>query len=271
MVIETSRHDTSLHEFMNQSSRMSLARPGACPRFSALNRGVPLFGFQLVFCDPIMHTSHVLWFPKAKISRGFFADCAHNRPTRIRHDPRSILHAPSGAAVFRGDNSAVRQGILASGAVDGPAPVVDWLLIANHAWESVGTSNVRRSMSCRCSSINVTSGGMLAVKTRSYGALALPEACLEICLEAWSPCFFACGVRWVTINNDRRREVKYRHSQEVLVDIPENLVEDINIVAEHGLSSEKTQSPGGSSDTSEGSKTSGSFEDYGISDERLML
>ncbi|GJR02549.1 hypothetical protein Tco_0525533 [Tanacetum coccineum] len=56
-------------------------------------------------------------------------------------------------------------------------------------------------------------------------------------------------------------------SQEVLVDIPENLVEDINIVAEHGLSSENTQSPGGSSDTSEGSKTSGSFEDYGRSDE----
>ncbi|GJR37587.1 hypothetical protein Tco_1213271 [Tanacetum coccineum] len=48
----------------------------------------------------------------------------------------------------------------------------------------------------------------------------------------------------VMINNDRRREVKYRQSQEVLVDIPENLVEDINIVAEHGLSSENTQSPG---------------------------
>ncbi|GJZ89040.1 hypothetical protein Tco_0660822 [Tanacetum coccineum] len=71
----------------------------------------------------------------------------------------------------------------------------------------------------------------------------------------------------VTINNGRRREVKYRQSQEVLVDIPENLVEDINIVAEHGLSSENTQSPGGSSNTSEGSKTSGSFEDYGRSDE----
>ncbi|GJY16753.1 leucine-rich repeat, ribonuclease inhibitor subtype protein [Tanacetum coccineum] len=40
-------------------------------------------------------------------------------------------------------------------------------------------------------------GGPIAVKTRSYGALALPEACLEICLEAWSLCFFACGVRWV--------------------------------------------------------------------------
>ncbi|GJS05799.1 hypothetical protein Tco_0322307 [Tanacetum coccineum] len=71
----------------------------------------------------------------------------------------------------------------------------------------------------------------------------------------------------VTINNDRRREVKYRQSQVVLVDIPENLVEDINIVAEHGLSSKNIQSPGGSSGTSEGSKTSESFEDYEISDE----
>ncbi|GJZ78907.1 hypothetical protein Tco_0643744 [Tanacetum coccineum] len=43
----------------------------------------------------------------------------------------------------------------------------------------------------------VPRGGPIAVKTRSYGALALPEACLEICLEAWSLCFFACEVRWV--------------------------------------------------------------------------
>ncbi|GJY16737.1 hypothetical protein Tco_0387159 [Tanacetum coccineum] len=33
--------------------------------------------------------------------------------------------------------------------------------------------------------------------TSTYGVLALPEACLETCLEAWSLCFFACGVRWV--------------------------------------------------------------------------
>ncbi|GJS04882.1 hypothetical protein Tco_0321390 [Tanacetum coccineum] len=46
----------------------------------------------------------------------------------------------------------------------------------------------------------------------------------------------------------------------MLVDIPER-------ITEHGLSSEITQSPGGSSNTSEGSKTSGSFEDYGRSDE----
>ncbi|GKB33588.1 hypothetical protein Tco_0872989, partial [Tanacetum coccineum] len=56
-------------------------------------------------------------------------------------------------------------------------------------------------------------------------------------------------------------------SQVVLVNIPENLAKNDSIVAEHGLSSEITQSPGGSSDTSEGSKNSGSFEDSGRSDE----
>ncbi|GJV42322.1 retrovirus-related pol polyprotein from transposon TNT 1-94 [Tanacetum coccineum] len=56
-------------------------------------------------------------------------------------------------------------------------------------------------------------------------------------------------------------------SQVVLVDIPENLVENDSIVAEHGLSSKITQSPGGSSDTSEGSENSGSFKDSGRSDE----
>ncbi|GKA55815.1 retrovirus-related pol polyprotein from transposon TNT 1-94 [Tanacetum coccineum] len=50
-------------------------------------------------------------------------------------------------------------------------------------------------------------------------------------------------------------------SQVVLVDIPDDLAENDIIVAEHGLSSEITQSPGGSSDTSKGSKESGSFED----------
>ncbi|GJY19029.1 retrovirus-related pol polyprotein from transposon TNT 1-94 [Tanacetum coccineum] len=56
-------------------------------------------------------------------------------------------------------------------------------------------------------------------------------------------------------------------SQVVLVDIPDNLVENDNIVAEHGLSSEITKSLGGSSDTSEGSENSRSFEDSGRSDE----
>ncbi|GJS05574.1 retrovirus-related pol polyprotein from transposon TNT 1-94 [Tanacetum coccineum] len=47
----------------------------------------------------------------------------------------------------------------------------------------------------------------------------------------------------------------------VLVDILENLVENDSIVAEHGLSSEITQSPGRSSYMSEGSENSRSFED----------
>ncbi|GJV52080.1 hypothetical protein Tco_1447821 [Tanacetum coccineum] len=56
-------------------------------------------------------------------------------------------------------------------------------------------------------------------------------------------------------------------SQVVLVDIPENLVENDSIATEHGLSLEITQSLGGSSDTSEGSKNSGSFKDSGRLDE----
>ncbi|GKB21458.1 retrovirus-related pol polyprotein from transposon TNT 1-94 [Tanacetum coccineum] len=50
-------------------------------------------------------------------------------------------------------------------------------------------------------------------------------------------------------------------SQVVLVDILDNLAEKHSIVAEHRLSSKITQSPGRNSDTSEGSKNSGSFED----------
>ncbi|GJV60464.1 putative nucleotidyltransferase, ribonuclease H [Tanacetum coccineum] len=53
--------------------------------------------------------------------------------------------------------------------------------------------------------------------------------------------------------------------QVVLKDSPENLAND-SIVVKHGLSSEITQSLGGSSDTSEGSVNSGSFEDNGRSD-----
>ncbi|GJR92854.1 hypothetical protein Tco_0265028 [Tanacetum coccineum] len=46
-----------------------------------------------------------------------------------------------------------------------------------------------------------------------------------------------------------------------------NLSENDSIVAEHGLSLKITQSPCGSSNTSEGSKNSGSFEDSGRSNE----
>ncbi|GJR45847.1 retrovirus-related pol polyprotein from transposon TNT 1-94 [Tanacetum coccineum] len=56
-------------------------------------------------------------------------------------------------------------------------------------------------------------------------------------------------------------------SHVVLVDIPENLAENDNIVAEHGLSSKITQNPCGSSDTSEGSENSKSFKDSGRLDE----
>ncbi|GJU47681.1 retrovirus-related pol polyprotein from transposon TNT 1-94 [Tanacetum coccineum] len=55
--------------------------------------------------------------------------------------------------------------------------------------------------------------------------------------------------------------------QVVLEDSLENLANK-SIVTEHGLSSEITQSPGGSSDTSGGSENSGSFEDSGRSDEK---
>ncbi|GKC80069.1 hypothetical protein Tco_1130843 [Tanacetum coccineum] len=55
-------------------------------------------------------------------------------------------------------------------------------------------------------------------------------------------------------------------SQVVLVDILENLAENDSIVAEHGLSLEITQSPDGSSNTSEGSENSRSFEDIRRSD-----
>nr|GEY00209.1 hypothetical protein [Tanacetum cinerariifolium] len=56
-------------------------------------------------------------------------------------------------------------------------------------------------------------------------------------------------------------------SQVVLIDIPKNLDENNIIVAEHGLSSKITQSPSGSSDTSEGSENSRSFKDSGRSNE----
>ncbi|GJW15456.1 retrovirus-related pol polyprotein from transposon TNT 1-94 [Tanacetum coccineum] len=56
-------------------------------------------------------------------------------------------------------------------------------------------------------------------------------------------------------------------SQVVLVDILDNLVKNDNMVAEHELGLEITQSPGGSSNTSEGSENSRSFKDSGRSDE----
>ncbi|GJT14251.1 hypothetical protein Tco_0861293 [Tanacetum coccineum] len=87
----------------------------------------------------------------------------------------------------------------------------------------------------------------------------------DVCGEAMKYTFIGNG------SNEMRysfRDMKsHRKSQVVLVDIPENLVENDSIVEEHGLSSEITQSLGGSSDTSDGSENSGSFEDSGRSDE----
>ncbi|GJV21034.1 retrovirus-related pol polyprotein from transposon TNT 1-94 [Tanacetum coccineum] len=73
------------------------------------------------------------------------------------------------------------------------------------------------------------------------------------------------GARSATDSSSLMKPIQ--KSQVVLVDIPENLVENDSIVAEHGLSSKITQSPGGSSDTSEGSENSGSFKDSGRSNE----
>ncbi|GJR00315.1 retrovirus-related pol polyprotein from transposon TNT 1-94 [Tanacetum coccineum] len=71
-------------------------------------------------------------------------------------------------------------------------------------------------------------------------------------------CDTAFGIRRVT----RLSEAEILHLWTRFME-PEN----DSIVAEHGLSSKITQSPGGSSDTSEGSENSGSFEDSGRSDE----
>ncbi|GJV66770.1 retrovirus-related pol polyprotein from transposon TNT 1-94, partial [Tanacetum coccineum] len=69
------------------------------------------------------------------------------------------------------------------------------------------------------------------------------------------------GARSVTVSSSLTKPIQ--KSQVVLVDILKNLAENDSIVAEHGLSSEITQSLGGSSNTSEGSKNSRSFEDSG--------
>nr|GEU52473.1 hypothetical protein [Tanacetum cinerariifolium] len=78
-----------------------------------------------------------------------------------------------------------------------------------------------------------------------------------------------------TFIGDDSNEIRYsfwdtkshQNSQVALVDIPENLAKNDSIVVEYGLSSKITQSPGRSSDTSEGSKNYRSFEDSGRSDE----
>ncbi|GJY31667.1 retrovirus-related pol polyprotein from transposon TNT 1-94 [Tanacetum coccineum] len=61
-------------------------------------------------------------------------------------------------------------------------------------------------------------------------------------------------------------DLKGHKDQVVLEDSPENLANK-SMVTEHGLSLKITQSPCGSSNTSDGSENSGSFEDNGRSDE----
>ncbi|GKG61886.1 hypothetical protein Tco_0623603, partial [Tanacetum coccineum] len=51
--------------------------------------------------------------------------------------------------------------------------------------------------------------------------------------------------------------VKYRQSQEVLVDIPENRIKDINMVAEHGLSSKTLRAQVGAQIRARGPKPVG--------------
>ncbi|GJV07758.1 hypothetical protein Tco_1345414 [Tanacetum coccineum] len=87
----------------------------------------------------------------------------------------------------------------------------------------------------------------------------------DVCGEAMKCTFIGNGSDEIRYSfRDMKTQQK---SQVVLVDILENLAENDSRVAEYGLSSEITQSPGGSSDTSEGSENSGSFEDSGRSDE----
>ncbi|GKG18784.1 hypothetical protein Tco_0373082, partial [Tanacetum coccineum] len=71
------------------------------------------------------------------------------------------------------------------------------------------------------------------------------------------------GARSMTDSSSLTKQLQ--KSQVVLVDIPKNLSENDSIVVEHVLSSEITQSPDRSSDTSEGSENSRSFEDSGRS------
>nr|GEU69056.1 hypothetical protein [Tanacetum cinerariifolium] len=77
---------------------------------------------------------------------------------------------------------------------------------------------------------------------------------------------------WLRIPEEewRGKDISLTHlkkSQVVLVDISKSLAENDNKVAEHGLSSEITQSPGESSDTSERFENNGSFEYSERSDE----
>ncbi|GJW29191.1 hypothetical protein Tco_0046066 [Tanacetum coccineum] len=70
--------------------------------------------------------------------------------------------------------------------------------------------------------------GPVAGKTRSYGVLVLPEACLETCLEAWSLCFFACGVRWGRKLSDEEVQEKASTDTELFIQevTPTEVIQD---------------------------------------------
>ncbi|GJX31836.1 hypothetical protein Tco_0241691 [Tanacetum coccineum] len=112
-------------------------------------------------------------------------------------------------------------------------------------------------------------GSYCWVQTQSHiGAIYRTEVCTEVCVGAIYPNKVVSETGYDKQWQKTKPNLQAcRMSQVVLVDIPENLVENDSIVAEDGLSSEITQSLGGSSDTSEGSKNSGSFKDSGRSDE----
>ncbi|GJS13676.1 retrovirus-related pol polyprotein from transposon TNT 1-94 [Tanacetum coccineum] len=81
----------------------------------------------------------------------------------------------------------------------------------------------------------------------------------DVCGEAMK--YLIYGAKSATDSSNLTKPIQ--ESQVVLANIPDNLAENYSIVAEHGLSSEITQSPDGSLDTSEGSENSGIFEDNG--------
>nr|GEV57505.1 retrovirus-related Pol polyprotein from transposon TNT 1-94 [Tanacetum cinerariifolium] len=92
-----------------------------------------------------------------------------------------------------------------------------------------------------------------------------------VCGEAMKCTFIGSGSYEMRYSFRKRKVTSLmkpiQKSQVVLVYIPENLTENDTIVAKDGLSLEITQSPGGSSDTSEGFENNGSFEDSGRSNE----
>ncbi|GKE52204.1 hypothetical protein Tco_1487360, partial [Tanacetum coccineum] len=92
----------------------------------------------------------------------------------------------------------------------------------------------------------------------------------DVCGKAMKCTFIGSGSNKMSATDSSSLIKPIQKIQVVLVDIPEKLTENDSIVTEHELSSEITQTPGGSSNTSEGSENSGSFEDSGRLDEEYF-